>query len=348
MLKSIKIVFTLSMFLVSIPSFAWQFGSGTASDPYQIWNKDDLQALADSVNNSVLLNGFRHNHLILMADITDTLKTRIGHNNNFARNRFNNHFNGNGYKITLSAIGGARLGLFGFVGEDAVIENLTVDGIVSGEHDIGGIAGVNLGGTIQNCTNYASVSYSTSTGAWIGGICGDNGGHVLNCVNNGSVTGFFYVGGIVGVNGSGVHSSVSIVNCINTATIKGQYEIAGIVGSSARSIIKDCINIGTVEGNSRVGGIAARLVVSADYSPLTTDNINYGFIYGSNEIGGIVGVVVGNYNTTISNNFNAGVVSGNSKVGCIVGANETPNATLINNHYDKQMCGEPEPSELGE
>jgi hypothetical protein len=41
---------------------------------------------------------------------------------------------------------------------------------------------------------------------------------------------------------------------------------------------------------------------------------------------------------TISNCFNGGVVEGSGNVGCIVGINN--GGTIINCHYDMQMCGE--------
>jgi hypothetical protein len=62
---------------------------------------------------------------------------------------------------------------------------------------------------------------------------------------------------------------------------------------------------------------------------------NYGLISGDYMAGGIAGGI-GN-NVTISNCFNGGVVEGSGSVGCIVGLNE--GGTIINCHYDMQMCG---------
>ena len=84
------------------------------------------------------------------------------------------------------------------------------------------------------------------------------------------------------------------------------------------------------------------------HHPNLINNLNKGFIsvYDNNAknptlngIGGILGVA-GDHNATISNNFNSGVVQSNlQNVGCIIGRVGT-NTILINNHYDKQMCGE--------
>ena len=54
-------------------------------------------------------------------------------------------------------------------------------------------------------------------------------------------------------------------------------------------------------------------------------------------MGGTVGLLSAG---TVENNFNFGVVVGDSEVGCIVGKNNGGSGNIINNHYDKQMCGE--------
>ena len=352
-MKSItKMIFVavVAIFLIPNFSFAWQ-GSGTASVPYEIWNKDDLQALADTVNNHTqYYTAYGDLHFKLMADITDTFRTVIGHNNPAIIHRWNNHFDGNGHKIVVSItqnsnLGTWFLGLFGFADNYSVIENLTVEGIVSGIAEVGGICGMNYG-LIQNCTNYVSV---TSIGGWSGGICGDNWGEILHCVNLGSVkSNFLYIGGICGINRG------NISYCINVGNIKETDEVGGIVGrnsiagssSNSLNILENNLNIGTVEGQNIVGGIVACIAWNINNNDIK-NNVNAGFVKGNDAVGGIIGAVSVSTNSTISNNFNSGVVSGETNWGCIIGLN-LGTVTLINNHYDKQMCGEPEPSELGE
>ena len=72
---------------------------------------------------------------------------------------------------------------------------------------------------------------------------------------------------------------------------------------------------------------------------IVTNCINSGFIEGEDYCaGGIIGRIELNRPIlTVSNCLNTGAVKGNGKVGCIVG--ENINGTIINCHYDKQMCG---------
>ena len=66
--------------------------------------------------------------------------------------------------------------------------------------------------------------------------------------------------------------------------------------------------------------------------------VNNGFIEGTDFVGGIVGKIIKTVTfSTLSNCLNTGVVKGNTKTGCIAG--ENGGATIINCHYDKQMCG---------
>ena len=158
-------------------------------------------------------------------------------------------------------------------------------------------------------------------------------------VDNLSVTGYVIRTGTGGYGTAGIagHNYGTITNCINSAKIIGARFTGGICGRNS-GVVSNCINIGTVKGNDVVGGISGDIVMLSGGAIL--NSANYGFVYGvSNFVGGITGVITNN--TTASNNFNSGVVVGTSNVGCIVGFRE-PNAILINNHYDKQMCGEEE------
>ena len=79
-------------------------------------------------------------------------------------------------------------GLFGYVGDNGVVENIGVrDGSINGVNYVGGIAGFNRG-TVQNCYNTGAVTVS-NTSASAGGIAGENSGAVKNCYNTGTVSG---------------------------------------------------------------------------------------------------------------------------------------------------------------
>ena len=110
----------------------------------------------------------------------------------------------------------------GIVGYNSgIIRNCYNEGMVSSLYNndnyLGGICGVNEGGTITDCYNTGKVSNSV-WGTRAGGICGRSNGKILNCYNTGSVTGGSRVGGICGSNDSSTTSG-RIENCYNIGTI---------------------------------------------------------------------------------------------------------------------------------
>ena len=110
----------------------------------------------------------------------------------------------------------------GIVGYNSgIIRNCYNAGMVNSLHNnvnyLGGICGVNEGGTIIGCYNTGKVSNAV-WGTRAGGICGRSNGKILNCYNTGSVTGGYMVGGICGCNDSSTTSG-RIENCYNIGTI---------------------------------------------------------------------------------------------------------------------------------
>ena len=351
---------------------------GSASSPFQIWTKAHLEELADSVNNAQqyapAANWSTDKYFALMQDITDSVRTVIGWHNNIASPNpndppyggpsFQGNFDGNGHKITASIYKSPlvdiytsmNVGVFGYVSGNSVIKNLSVDGVVAGYAGVGGIVGSLNGAMIMNCNNYASLqaifyTYWQDYGGVIGGIAGGNSGSgvIISCNNYANIENpdVNFIGGVVGNN------SGDIFNCVNTGDIKGMHYVGGVIGSMGSqnslyvSIVNFCVNIGNVVSNSTHlvfnfggGGIAGSIS-----NATISNSINYGFIYSNSRgVGGVLGwcyksPIAPNYiYSTVSNNSNFGVVVGNSNVGCIAG--EASGAILINNHYDKQMCGE--------
>lgn len=130
----------------------------------------------------------------------------------------------NGKRTHCGAVAGINNG---------TIENVTVSGKIysdcwdsNGDQWTGGIAGVNYGGTIKNCTNYAEV-YSCRKWAYAGGIAGMAKGtnSILNCVNKGSVTalGGCFWGGNAWASGivAQVSNNTTISGFSNSGAIKG-------------------------------------------------------------------------------------------------------------------------------
>jgi len=332
--------------LFAQPPFDDYTGDGTVGNPYNIYTKAHLMELGDSINSvgpPYYLSWVHAKHFRLMQDI-DSITQSVGWRD------FGGHFYAGGNKITLTINNpppfNLATGLFNYVSMWGSIDSLTVKGYV--HNGLSGIVSFNWG-IISNCTSNVTI---TSEYGHIGGISYSNiTGIISNCVFNGSMVSTNEIGGIVGEN------SGHIINCINngkiTATNSGANTgltgqptsnngVGGIVGSHPNATggsIRNNINTGSVEGQNMAGGIVGVVVASSGMYPIlpTINNINYGFVKGNKIVGGILGWVIGT-NINISNNSNFGVVVGEEDTGCIVGKNNGGN--ISNNHYDKQMCGE--------
>jgi hypothetical protein len=314
-----KYFILLFSFFISNVSLLSQFsgGDGTVSNPYQISNREDMEALADSVNSGN--NWSKDKYFKVMNDIDDSIRTIIGSNYS-DRYNFQGNFDGNNKNITVSINAIYVAGIFGYTDKFSVIENLNVDGQIVGIRNIGGIIGWN-NGIVQNCNNYALLE---GTEGFVGGIVGLNNGKVIHCNNSGAIYGGtgWCVGGVVG------HNDGYVLNCMNAESVEAGYSVGGVVGHNSSGIVEFCINIGTVKGDTYTGGICGEF----DPDAITSSCINSGLVIGKHIVGGIIGRCRGE----VKNCLNTGTVKGNTKTGCIVGENE--GGTIENCYYDKQIC----------
>lgn len=160
---------------------------------------------------------------------------------------------------------------------------------------LGGIIAESKNTMITGCTNSGALKGEEAireSHATIGGIAGrafyDNSDalSIVNCINDGSITGEnseFCLGGIVG-NGA----QVSVSGCTNNGELRGGYSVGGIIGDAAGYysyvFISKCVNNGSIVDQSGfVGGI-----LGIGYA-IITNCINNNSIIGGFCAGGIVG-----------------------------------------------------------
>lgn len=157
------------------------------------------------------------------------------------------------------------------------------------------------------------------------------GAGAKNCYNAGNVkSAGSDVGGIAAsLSGSDVQlygSDHQIENCYNTGTITGAYYVGGIVGSVSWVTIKNVSNSGNISGKGRIGGICGFIY----WSSKIDSAYNGGKIVGSeDDVGGIVGLNIGHANvtdSTVLNSSNSGEIVGVNNVGGIYGTG----ASIIN------------------
>ena len=163
---------------------------------------------------------------------------------------------------TVDLDGSATTIFGGIVSQNGgLIENCTFDGTIRGSAGfensipIGGICGMNYGGTIRGCTMNGSIAFTAQGARWkVGGICGyaDTDTLIEDCINHadiniqitGSEGDYYsaYVGGICGhANG---YQTNKIIHCLNTATLEADTTIGVTYVSAACGWSGDCTECG--------------------------------------------------------------------------------------------------------
>ena len=215
------------------------YGKGTAENPYEIRNVNDLKLLAEKVNGGVT---YKDKYFKLTADIdlNNEPWTPIGTviNNGKDAKPFKGTFDGDGYKITnLKVTGNSNnAGLFGYT-QDATIKNCNVTGEVKGFNDVGGIVGNADGKTqILSCSFRGDV---TGEDSYIGGIAGSARGTIKNCYALADVTATEFIAG--GIAGYAYH--VTIENCYYGGNVSARNTAGGIAGFVSGSTIKNCVSL---------------------------------------------------------------------------------------------------------
>jgi len=164
-----------------------------------------------------------------------------------------------------------------------------------------------MNGRVENCTNYATITYNREGTAskdvsWaVGGIVGRNRkGTIIKSVNYGNVTGLYVVGGISGNNllNSEVNECLNYGNIQAIESYGDGTSVGGIVaknGYSLKGSVRNCINVGSVTStvyNSYGGGIVGSVGLHEDQRSshsLIENCYNIGKVSSKKALGGILG-----------------------------------------------------------
>jgi hypothetical protein len=139
-------------------------------------------------------------------------------------------------------------------------------------------------------------------------------------VENADITGFGYVGGLVGLNMGTVSASYSNGN------VTGHEYVGGLVGYSSGTLSSSYAGA-SVTGDDHVGGLVG-------YSTgMVSNSYNSGTATGGSHVGGLVG----SNDHTVSNSYSSGTVSGTEGVGGLVGQNE--HGTVTGSFWDLETSG---------
>ncbi|HUX49018.1 MAG TPA: GLUG motif-containing protein [Dehalococcoidia bacterium] len=273
-----------------------------SDDSETIWDWYDLDAIRNDLDGSY----------ILMNDLDSTtpgyeeLVSPIGTGGvgwqpiGTSTQRFIGTFDGQGYGIFnlfTDRLTASFVGLFGYVGEGGIIENINlVDAYVSGSSYAGGLIGRSYKGVITNCHCTSTVTGASYVGGLIGGMSSCN---VSSSDTSGSVIGS-YAGGLVGTSSSSI-----IENSYSTCIVTSGSYIGGLIGKESGDIvINNCWASGNVGGGQYVGGLIGYI---DDSGTTVTNSYSTSTVTGSYYVGGLVGFM---FEGTVSSCFATGDVAG--------------------------------------
>ena len=234
--------------------------------------------------------------------------------------------------VTNNAGATSAAGLVGVVNGTTTIRNCTVNGTISGTHQVGGFVGFAQGVyqdntlvlpcnlTIEGCTNNATVTTTsqasdnnrTSAGGFVGYVNAgatvtiksytDENGQTKKSTNNGKISTTSSadnkgVGGFVGYS----YGKITLTDCVNekNATITGKERVGGLVGY-----------IGKADSDSQ-----KEMVISGCENKAAVTSNSTNDVYG---IGGIVGYNSG-HKVAMTNCINSGAITGTHETAGIIG-----------------------------
>jgi len=194
-------------------------------------------------------------------------------------------------------------------GNEHMLRNVHVN-VPSGDY-VGLFGYLGTGGQIKNL----GVEDVSIVGRfYVGGLVGYNDDSAIsNCYSTGSISGTDYVGGLVGNNGG------TISNCHSTGSISGTDSVGGLVGKNYVGTIRNCYSTGSVSGDDYVGGLVGENLGTAS-NCYSTGSVNGTGFYSC--VGGLVGSNGGNISNCYSTSSVSGtIISSYSYVGGLVGSN---------------------------
>ena len=226
---------------------------------YTVYNADGLMNIAE------LVNGGKTDINITLdknIDLTGKAWTPIGTDYD---NSYKGTFDGGGHTITglTFTTNDEFTGLFGWLNRAGTVKNVVMEGVQITSNQIyggsiGGVVGSSWG-TIENC----SVSGNVSGTVYVGGVVGVQiGGSITGCSSSATVKGTVDVGGVAGQ----TNSSATLTACYATGNviieINPKKNIAGgsLVGMNAGISLLACYATGNVTstgsstGKVHIGG----------------------------------------------------------------------------------------------
>ncbi|MFA4993117.1 MAG: GLUG motif-containing protein, partial [Candidatus Omnitrophota bacterium] len=316
-----QILSVANSFIITAGAFNRFTGTGTALDPYLIYDVYGLQGMKGYLTAYFKLN----NDIDAAAASTWNAGkgfSPVGNNTT----KFSGSFDGNNKIISGLYIKDAALsyaGLFGATNNSLITNVGLVNAYVEGASYIGGLAGSITNSTITNSYVTGTVKGTSNIGGLIGyvGVVSS----ISNSYSSAAVTGST-AGGLVGSTG-GYPGNSTITNCYATGAVTGGGSVGGLVGYNYSNTISKSYATGTVTGTSNdVGGLVGNNASIINNSYATGNVTAANSVY----VGGLAG-----HGGTINNSYATGIVAGKENVGGLAGYG----ATITNSHATGNVSG---------
>ena len=313
----------------------------TAETAFEISTSEQLWEITDCVSNSATIY-FELGDDIDVSDITRAgnapTSSPIGYSASGDLS-FSGVIDGKNKLISGIAMNSANygVGLFAYL-HDATVSNLAISGSLTTSknsngkgHSAGSLAIRSAGQLyLSSISNQASV-----TGFYyIGGLVGEVSGsaNIVASFNSASISGMFYSGGLIGLARSNIYVSLSS----NTGALTGRSQLGGLIGiASATATIHSSYNTGAVASSTNQNVIGG-LVGNAKIANIDS-SYNTGTVSGRNNVGGLVGLVSTDAN--IDSSYNTGSVSGTNQIGGLAGNVSTGDATIVASYNTGTVAG---------
>lgn len=257
---------------------------------------------------------------------------------------YNNSFNYNAYAGGKDARGYMAGGIIGCVTQNTTLEGCTNYGIVSHKSAAGGIAGWN-GGSIKNCSTYATLGTQQDGYAYLGGIVGINNGTVTDSAPAASITvrGRYIIGGVAGLNLTGASITYNTSDNAIPVTVQANECAGGVAGVNCGSIALGGTTLQVnITAESYAGGIAgSNNTRNATIASIAGGNVTGTVTATKNYAGGAAGANYANISDVTlidgarvrANDQFAGGIAGsnragtNGQIGTITGCTNTAGQT---------------------
>ena len=257
---------------------------------------------------------------------------------------YKDRFNYDAYVSDKDARGYMAGGIIGCVTQNTTLEGCTNYGIVSHKSAAGGIAGWN-GGSIKNCSTYATLGTQQDGYAYLGGIVGINNGTVTDSAQAASITvrGRYIIGGVAGLNLTGASITYNTSNNAIPVTVQANECAGGVAGVNCGNIALGGTTLQVnITAESYAGGIAgSNNTRNATIASIAGGNVTGTVTATKNYAGGAAGANYANISDVTlidgacvrANDQFAGGIAGsnragtNGQIGTITGCTNTAGQT---------------------